>query len=290
MIVKEILDVVAVKNNIKNKSNPNWNSSNIYIRQTSSSRASAPRITINKRESSLTTSVPLAGAQQHSMPNNLFLANRRQNSFTTMPRKLRAHNVLIEQDDSDDYYIVNNKNTEEHNVDSMANQVNDISGMKFLSTSIGDYDSSKLQSELENLKKMRQNYGTEWLISTPSFVEITKLMPAQRVVTEQTTNSTNENKQKEDSEIPPSLPVEDTEQGVVESFAVYKSVLSNSSPMVVNFELDLEEEASSKTIMCFLTITERQLIEKDETNTQRIGANELSDLESIEIVPNNVDQ
>ena len=68
-------------------------------------------------------------------------------------RKLKANNVLIEQDENteDDYLIVN-LNQLDPSKSSLNNK---------LSMSYSEYESNNLQIEIENMKLMRQNYGTD---------------------------------------------------------------------------------------------------------------------------------
>lgn len=68
-------------------------------------------------------------------------------------RKLKANNVLIEQDETteDDYLIVSI-----NQLDPSKSSLNNK-----LSMSYSEYESNSLQIEIENMKLMRQNYGTD---------------------------------------------------------------------------------------------------------------------------------
>ncbi len=85
-------------------------------------------------------------------------------------RKLKANNILIEHEDEneiklnsdfDDYYFL----------DPAKSSLNNK-----LSISYTEYESTNLQVEIEKLKQMRQDYGTDWLLSSSSLIENNKLM------------------------------------------------------------------------------------------------------------------
>jgi len=68
-------------------------------------------------------------------------------------RKLKANNVLIEQDENtEDEYLIVNVNQLDPSKSSLNNK---------LSISYSEYESNNLQIEIENMKLMRQNYGTD---------------------------------------------------------------------------------------------------------------------------------
>ena len=330
LILREILAVVVLKNSMKNTNknhaNLNWNSVNFSNNRTivggKSQLASAPRININRNIASQQQKLNSTMPQILSVPNNL------SDSFFTIPkkikkpanisinqRKLKAHNVLIEQDDSlaDDYYIVNPDNRE---YSKSTKNESYLDANNLLSTSVGDYDSSKLQTELENLKKMRQSYGTDWLLSTPSLLEINKQLLNEKISSANSENKKRSltllNKDTDAAKVTKSSSssltkltlnvnkqLEDKEIQILESFAVYRSVQSKFSTnnTNINFELDFDVRSSSSKAshsddghanqgvsLCILSLSEKFLIEKDEINTNVLSINEYINLESIDVM------
>jgi hypothetical protein len=336
LIIKEILDVVALKQTIKNNrqqglnSSLNWNSSTFgskFMAHNQPTRPviSSPSRTIRnaqKASSSQKLNATLP-AQVSSMPNNLnesYLSrNSKRQSITGFgQRKLKAHNVLIEAETTDDYYIVNSVKINPTSVkDSTLPPINENSQIdaidaKFLSTSIGNYEPSKLQDELENLKKMRQNYGTDWLLSTPSLLDINKQLLNEKM---SGNNIIEESKDEVGSSVSNNIEVVvtgpdvkeivlDTDIQIVEAYAVYRSMQSKASEnnnSATNFELEFDEAKSDKNssiagddahnvCLCIISLSEKLFIEKDETNTTVISANEFASLEDIILLLNSGDQ
>lgn len=77
-------------------------------------------------------------------------------------RKLKANNILIEHDDQDYVIISSSNNLIDSSKASVPNNI--------ISTSYTEYESNNLQSEIEKMKQMRKNYGTDWLLSTPNLI------------------------------------------------------------------------------------------------------------------------
>lgn len=82
----------------------------------------------------------------------------------TSKRKLKANNIFIEHEENDYLIISTNTNQLDPSRASMTNK---------FSTSF-EYESTTLQNEIEKMKQMRQNYGTNWLLSTPNLISIPK--------------------------------------------------------------------------------------------------------------------
>lgn len=133
---------------------------------------------------------------------------------------------------------------------------------------------------------MRLNYGTDWLLSSSNLIEA-KNSPgvspsASKTQQDQpepeapkettTTNSDDKNMETERT------------GAIVESFPVYRSIefsvldLKTKPPETTTSEPDEE----TKTI-CLLAISERCLIEKDETNSSVLFLNDLANLSQIDL-------
>lgn len=169
--------------------------------------------------------------------------------------------MLIEHDAEDDYYFVDKTELGQDT--------------KKLSLSYGtSYDPQKLQQELENLKKMRQNYGTDWLLSAPSMnsrepnkkaengsneISITSSMDSSSI-TDKSNVYINEISSDQIDKL-----------RIIESYAVYVTALSC---------LDDNKPINEKNL-CILSITDKYLIEKDETNSNVISVCEFNDLNEI---------
>lgn len=150
------------------------------------------------------------------------------------------------------------------------------------------FDSRKLQNEIETLNKMRLNYGTDWLLSSSNLIEAKNSLgvspsasktqqdqpesEAPKETTTTTTNSDDKNMETERTGV------------IVESFPVYRSIefsvldLKSKPPETATSEPDDE----TKTI-CLLAISERCLIEKDETNSSVLCLNDLANLSQIDL-------
>jgi hypothetical protein len=204
--------------------------------------------------SNLTGFSSVAGGSKRSTANfKKANINNSNSNMSTSQRKLRAHNVLIEQDEEfDDYYIVNHaKNSQTNIIDTKTVKNNNLE-IKLLSSSIGDYESSKLQVEIENMKKMRHNYGTDWLLSTPSLLDFNKQIlndkmanisnnkdqERQRLISSNNDDSKTNSKSRYDERmehkrlINQNLLKETTNMNeikIMESFAVYRSFTFNST-------------------------------------------------------------
>jgi hypothetical protein len=113
-----------------------------------------------------------------------------------------------------------------------------------------DYDSNRLQKELDYLKKSRKLYGAQWLLSSPHLLASSvddkdKLKIPLNVET-----------LKDVIDINQEMKTNDLNNAIIiDSFAVNK----------INNSIDVEY---SETKICFLAISEKYLIEKDEINQE----------------------
>lgn len=166
-------------------------------------------------------------------------------------RKLKANNILIEQDErsEDDYLIINTKSLDLSKA-SLNNK---------LSMSYSEYESNNLQIEIETMKQMRQNYGTDWLLSTPNLIAAkpSLIEEPQIEVYKSETNL--------------DLLDQKVLENVTDPFVVYK---------FLNVDDSLQDSEAKKTCV-LLSLNDIYLIEKDETNTDFLDLEELAHLEQI---------
>lgn len=147
---------------------------------------------------------------------------------------------------------------------------------------------------------MRQNYGTDWLLSTSNLIEGAQSSIANETGREKSKIEnncgggsggvekileSNQDRQKAD----------DLSELIIESFAVYRSIefsvldlnsheqrdQRNGSAASNHYDDD-DDENSTKTI-CILSVGEKCLIEKDETNSSVLCLNELVNLSDIKL-------
>lgn len=154
------------------------------------------------------------------------------------------------------------------------------------------FDSRKLQSEIENMKKMRQNYGTDWLLSTSSLLE--KAPQQSKSKDKQSTNATGQSSNNKPNQMNEENDDDDelaTRVGnILESFAVYRSIefsvldLMSSEPGEDHQEAagSSADEDVTRTV-CILSIGERCLVEKDEANAKVLCLNEIANLSDIKL-------
>jgi hypothetical protein len=113
-----------------------------------------------------------------------------------------------------------------------------------------DYDSHRLQKELDYLKKSRKLYGAQWLLSSPHLLPSSvddkdKLKIPLKVET-----------LKDVIDINQEMKTNDLNNAIIiDSFAVNK----------INNSIEVEY---SEAKICFLAISEKYLIEKDEINQE----------------------
>lgn len=282
LIIREILTVVKIKNNLK-KPSQRGQISTIYTtprgkqRSTTTLNIAVPKININ----------PEAGTSQNEneQTGNLILSAPNQSTFlrrkaTTM-KKLRANNVLIEQDEFNDQLLSEDTVSTRAPIGGSLN----VTQSMMLSSS---FDSNKVQNELANLKKMRQNYGTDWLLSTQTYLP--------KLATANTNNSNTQEanlSKKDDTSIKNN---DDINMGIViESFAVYRSIEASILDLN-NFgekadqarynDADGESENDTTRSICILNLTDEYLIEKDETNSNLLCFNRFTDLADMSILEN----
>ena len=126
-----------------------------------------------------------------------------------------------------------------------------ISSLTFGASPVNaDYDSDRLQKELDHLKKSRKLYGAQWLLSSPNLLTVPLSddslgkTPAPMKV-ETLKDIIERNQEMKDNEFSSAV--------IIDSFAVNK----------INISVDAE---FSETKICFLALSEKYLIEKDEIN------------------------
>jgi hypothetical protein len=200
---------------------------------------------------------------------NATLARKDTRSDLTKKR-IKPNFISIEpdqDDESSDYFVVNSDKA----------HLNE--SMRFSISQGTDYDPSKLQKEIENLKKMRQNYGTEWLLSAPT------LATAQPVAStslnfKSTLNDSYQLKEETENELSKENANSSTDLkqlmktcSIIESFPVYRSVQSHSG------------ECDQAQVLSILSLNEKYLIEKDETNQLVLFSAEYAQLDDIQFKP-----
>ncbi len=192
-------------------------------------------------------------------------------------RKLKVHNVLIEPDINEsealaaksltnDYVIINSLTLNELDV-YKANLIKNSSVM------IGkDYESDKLQVEIENLKRMRQDYGTDWLLSTPNL-----LVNRIETLKENTDETVNIESSSEcvASAVEKDLETKLADSNIIESFVVYRMICVGDENIVDLNDLIIK--------ICIVSLNDKYLIEKDETDTEFLSVNQLADITDIKI-------
>lgn len=200
-----------------------------------------------------------------SYMSNLSLSTRKSSTNLCkldQKKRLRPNNILIEHEEEYDneYVIINPKNSYEP-------KPQQLSSSFVLSN---DYESTKLQSEIENMKKMRTNYGTDWLLSTPNLLGVALKSPNMPKKNSQDRFLFKKEKsldRKEESSH--NLTDEEENLSVLETFAVYRS-------------FDLDQSLEENQCLCILCVNDRYLIEKDETNSKILSLIEYSKLGDIE--------
>ncbi len=174
--------------------------------------------------------------------------------------KLKVNNVVIDQltdNPLEKGYILINSVTYE--ATSLPKE------MQLIGSFTADYESTKLQTEIENLKKMRLNYGTDWLLSTP------KLQ-----VNEQPVVAVGE-KSSEDS-------VAGVEQEVGGESGSGRSSISNIVDSFVVYRSEIGKKSGDEGVkMCILSLSESSVIEKDELNAEVLSVTQLAEVCDIVI-------
>ena len=119
---------------------------------------------------------------------------------------------------------------------------------------------------------MRQNYGTDWLLSTPNL--ITNLKIPEKLNAKKSEINPTSIRADQASDYLNKLTIDET----IESYVVYKLIEFVFS----NGETDKQEEDNLE--LCILSLNERCIIERDETNTDVLALNEFINLEDIEVL------
>lgn len=184
-------------------------------------------------------------------------------------RKLKANNILIDTHEDpqfEDYVVIGRKSEDVASVESAQQPL--MPSASILSTSYDpEYDPNNLQKELDNLKKMRQNYGTEWLLSAPSFVSAS-MKKSSSFLNRNNAELTSPKLASLDSSSQLAAQVDDQYlHETIESFAVYKIQDIGQASI---------EKADKK--LCILSLNAKLLVERDETNVTLLNVKELANL------------
>jgi len=187
--------------------------------------------------------------------------------------RLKVNNVIIDQATENpiekDYILINSVT---HEASSLPKE--------FVGSFTADYESKKLQTEIENLKKMRLNYGTDWLLSTPKLI-----------VNEQATEVV---EPVDDNTAPIECDKNIDDNGfesnsgqssinILDSFVVYRSEFRNA----IGLNRDLSgghDNNNDKLKVCIISLSESSVIEKDEFNIEVLSIRHLSEVCDIKIV------
>ena len=123
---------------------------------------------------------------------------------------------------------------------------------------------------------MRQNYGTDWLLSTPNLIlnnnatiisnkknEVSNLAVNPKETTKYTNKYNNIEIKNE-----------------IETFAVYRSICDTNSG---DFIIDDKK-------LCILSLNDKYLIERDETNTEILNLEEISLLNVINLIAKSAEE
>lgn len=150
------------------------------------------------------------------------------------------------------------------------------------------------------MKKMRQNYGTDWLLSSSSLLEkppttdtsqhSSKAMSSSsitEIVSSSEGRPSNNTKASSDDD-------DSTRIGnIIESFAVYRSIefsvldlasaKTNDDQEENNINNGDEVDEDATRTVCIFSIGERCLVEKDEANSTVFCVNEIANLSDIKL-------
>lgn len=150
------------------------------------------------------------------------------------------------------------------------------------------FDSRQLQNEIETIKKMRQNYGTDWLLSTANLFE--KPMSETTPPADKEASAPKRGNERMNELLDEKAAAENEIQvdDIVESFPVYRSIEFsvldlNTGSVNENGNESGSGENSTKNV-CILSVSEKYLVEKDETNSNNLYINEIAKLEHIKLI------
>ena len=183
----------------------------------------------------------------------------RKDNFLKINRKaskLRPTNVIIlQENDLDDEDLVTKNDDFEHTPSSFK--------------SSADY--KKLQKEIESMKRMRQNYGIDWLLSTPklntNLLNVKELGKNENIdIVNPESDSNNRATIGSDKESELYTPIE--------SYVIYRSLENDDTNDLENL---IHKELS------IVSMSDRCLLEKDETNTALLFVDEFSNMEDIQL-------
>jgi hypothetical protein len=286
IIIKEIITVIKLKKNLKNR-----HSIKPFATVTSDGSMSYPKsytqtqptyINANQNKSLVTTNNEYA----QSVPNKYSISEKTRQRSSTLrqdnKRRLKPNVIFIEQDNPSD------QNTETITED-IANVANSLSSAslqlnKYSKSVSNHYDPNKLKLEIEMMKKMRQSYGTDWLLSTSNLNSNSSNMnnSLNLVFSSKTSIQANSNKlmlNTLDDNKQNKLSIDDI-NNVIDSYAVYRSI----EPISNNLNDQADNALDLSIIICILSLTDLYMVEKDETNLELLSINKYTDLSDIKII------
>jgi hypothetical protein len=286
IIIKEIITVIKLKKNLKNRNSTKTlatlaTSDSLTYRKFYNQTQPA-YIKINQNKSFANTD---KNELAQSAPNKYSINDKTRQRSSTLrhdnKRRLKPNVIFIEQD--------NDEQNTERVTDDIENVANSLSSAtlqlnKYSKSFSGHYDPNKLKQEIEMMKKMRQSYGTDWLLSTPNLNSNSlNINNSSNFLISSKTNTTqsNSNNQTLDENSKNKLSINEI-NNVIDSFAVYRSIepISNSN---LNDD-QIENALDSSIIICILSLTDLYIVEKDETNMELLSINKYSDLADIKII------
>ena len=205
-------------------------------------------------------------SQSQSQPDLNKLLLKRNSKSELNRRRRKANNILIETEETEqenDFVIISTTSTSLNKSFTNSSKASVSNGTQ--------YESSKLQNELDTMKRMRQNHGDDWLLSTPNLVikstQEVKLNYIEDVF--KTKSSIDKNILPIDKTLSKDL------EDIIESFVVYRFIEDNDEP-----NDKMKKTVTTDKKMCILSLSTKSLIEKDESNTIIFNLNEYSDIEN----------
>ena len=150
------------------------------------------------------------------------------------------------------------------------------------------YDASKLKSELDQLKKIREDYGTEWLLSTQTLGSDAQYDAATSIASSLQDKKPAAFMFAHAAAAAAAVKQQADEAGaeevrsvlaapIAESFVVYRSTTTTT-------DHDHDDNDTAMTDVCILSLSDVYLIEKDETNTELLAYHAFSSLTDIHII------
>ena len=290
IIVKEILTVIKLKKNLKNRQSVKTLATSATTNSNSYRKSfiqTQPTYINSNRSKSLAMIDNDNNGYARSAPNKYSIDEKTRQRSSTLrqdnKRRLKPNVILIEQDNIID------EQTEpiSEDVDNIANSLSSTTLQlnKQSKSASNHYDPNKLRLEIEMMKKMRQSYGTDWLLSTPNLnanssninnslnlINPSKstIQPSPKNNLSTVSNNSTNNK----------LSIDEI-NNIIDSYAVYRSI----EPISNNLNDDQDENSlDSSIIICILSLTDLYIVEKDETNMELLSINKYTDLADVKLI------